>query len=60
VTIDFRIENPTTSQLLGERAFTGNTSFFVGNDILSQERQALPLAVQDAAVQFVSYLSEGW
>jgi Lipopolysaccharide-assembly len=60
VTIDFVIESPTGSQLLGHRSFTGSTSFFVGNDILSQERQALPLAVQDAAVQFVSYLSEGW
>lgn len=60
VTIDFRIERPMTGQLMGDRSFTGNTSFFVGNDVLSQERQALPLAVQDAAVQFVSYLSEGW
>jgi hypothetical protein len=60
VTIDFEIERATSAQVLGHRSFTGNTTFFVGNDVLSQERQALPLAVQDAAVQFVSYLSEGW
>jgi len=60
VTIDFEIERATTAQVLGHRSFTGNTTFFVGNDILSQERQALPLAVQDASVQFVSFLSEGW
>jgi Lipopolysaccharide-assembly len=60
ITIDFRIERPDTQQLLGRRIVEGDTSFFVGNDVSSQERQAVPLAVQDAAVQFVSYLTEGW
>jgi hypothetical protein len=60
ITIDFRIERPNTQQLLGRRSFEGDTSFFVGNDTASQERQAIPLAVQDAAVQFVSFLTEGW
>jgi Lipopolysaccharide-assembly len=60
VTIDFRIERPNTQQLLGRRSIEGDTSFFVGNDTASQEREAIPLAVQDAAVQFVSFLSEGW
>jgi hypothetical protein len=60
ITIDFRIERPNTSQLLAQRSIEGDTSFFVGNDIFTQEREAIPLAVQDAAVQFVSFLSEGW
>jgi Lipopolysaccharide-assembly len=60
VIIDFRIERPNTGQLLGATRIEGNTSFFVGNDIFSQEREAIPLAVQDAAAQFVSFLSEGW
>jgi Lipopolysaccharide-assembly len=60
VTIDFRIERPNTSQLLAQRSIEGDTSFFVGNDIFTQEREAIPLAAQDAAVQFVSFLSEGW
>ena len=59
VTIDFRIARPT-GQILADRKIQGTTSFFVGNDIASQEREAIPLAVQDAAVQFVSFLSEGW
>ena len=59
VTILFRIERPT-GQVLAERKIQGTTSFFVGNDVYSQEREAIPLAVQDAAVQFVSFLSEGW
>jgi hypothetical protein len=60
VTIEFRIERPNTGQLLAQRSIEGDTSFFVGNDTASQEREAIPLAVQDAAVQFVSFLSEGW
>jgi hypothetical protein len=60
LTIDFRIERPYTQQLLGRRSIEGDTTFFVGNDTSAQERQAIPLAVQDLAVQFVSFLSEGW
>jgi hypothetical protein len=39
---------------------SGTTSFFVGPDITSDERQALPLAAEDLAVRLVSQLSEGW
>jgi hypothetical protein len=38
----------------------GTTSFFVGPDITSDERQALPLAAEELAVRLVSQLSEGW
>ena len=60
VTIDFRIERPNTAQLMAQRNIEGDTSFFVGNDTAVQENEAIPLAVQDAAIQFVSFLSEGW
>jgi hypothetical protein len=45
---------------MGQKVVEGVTSFFVGNDVASQEREAIPLGVQDAATQFVSFLSEGW
>jgi hypothetical protein len=38
----------------------GTTSFFVGADITSDERQALPLAASELAVRLVSQISEGW
>ena len=60
VIIDFRIERANTGELLNQRRIEGDTSFFVGNDIFTQEREAIPLAVQDAAGQLVSFLSEGW
>jgi hypothetical protein len=38
----------------------GNTSFFVGSDVSTDERQALPLAAEELARHLVSQLSEGW
>jgi hypothetical protein len=39
---------------------TGGTSFFVGTDVVTDERQALPLATEELATHLVSQLSEGW
>jgi hypothetical protein len=39
---------------------TGSTSFFVGSDVITDERQALPLATEQVATRLVSQLSEGW
>jgi hypothetical protein len=60
LTIHIRVIRPNTGELLGERDVFGVSSFFTGNDIAAQERQALPLAAEDAAVQLASYLTEGW
>jgi len=38
----------------------GATSFFVGSDVTTDERQALPLATEDLATRVVRQLSEGW
>jgi outer membrane lipopolysaccharide assembly protein LptE/RlpB len=39
---------------------TGTTSYFVDNDIVTDERQALPLAIDELAQHLVTQLSEGW
>jgi hypothetical protein len=39
---------------------SGSTSFFVGSDVNTDERQALPLAAEELARHLVSQLSEGW
>ena len=46
--------------LAGPISVAGGTSFFVGSDVATEERQALPLAAEDLAVRLVSQLSEGW
>jgi hypothetical protein len=39
---------------------SGSTSFFVSSDVVTDERQALPLATEELATRLVSQLSEGW
>jgi hypothetical protein len=60
VQIRVQVFNAHSGALMGQRDVTGQTTFFVGNDLPTQERQAIPLAAEDAAVQAASYLSEGW
>ena len=58
--------NKATGVVMDERSVVGTTSFYAtGSDSVSQdvnqdERQAVPLAAQDMAVQLVSQYAEGW
>ncbi|HEY1583492.1 MAG TPA: LptE family protein [Chthoniobacterales bacterium] len=54
------ISRSTNKPLTSPMEVIGTTSFFVGPDITSDERQALPLAAEELAVRLVSQLSEGW
>ena len=55
-----------SGRILEQRAVTGQTSFFVSGtdtlaaDVNNDERQAIPLAAEDAATRLVSQISEGW
>jgi len=46
--------------IAGPTEAAGVTSFFVGEDVSTDERQALPLAAEELAEHLVSQLSEGW
>jgi len=46
--------------IAGPGSAAGGTSFFVGEDVSTDERQALPLAAEQLAINLVSQLSEGW
>ena len=46
--------------MAGPAEAAGLTSFFVGSDVSTDERQALPLAAEQLAGHLVSQLSEGW
>ncbi len=54
------VDRKTKKPLSPPSEVTGTTSFFVGPDITSDERQALPLAAEQLAARLVSQLSEGW
>jgi len=47
-------------KVLSPGAVSGSTSFFVGSDVSTDERQAMPLAAEELARHLVSQLSEGW
>jgi hypothetical protein len=49
-----------TGQLLVNKDFIGQAYFFVGSDIPTQERQAIPIAAQDCAKQVTAFLTEGF
>ena len=54
------VDRRTSKELAPAKVVFGTTAFFVGDDITSDERQALPLAAEELAVHLVSQLSEGW
>jgi hypothetical protein len=62
----YEIVNRTTGVILYQSGVSGTTSFFVSGsdsgaaDVNQDERQAIPLAAEDLAVQVVSQISEGW
>ncbi len=60
VTIEIEVIKRSDNSALTKRVFSGQTSFFVGQDVNQEERQALPLAVEDAVRSAVTALTEGW
>ena len=60
VTVGYTLRLKDGTAIAGPGNISGGTSFFVGNDVTQDERQALPLAVEDLAVRLVSQLTEGW
>lgn len=60
VAVSYTLVGRDGRTLTGPSGVSGGTSFFVGSDVTTEERQALPLAVEDMAVRLVSQLSEGW
>ena len=66
LTLEIKLTDRRNGKILATRNITGNTTFFVssGNprtgDVNKDERQAIPLAADDAAVRIVSFLADGW
>lgn len=58
--LHYKITKRDTNTVVREGNVDGTTSFFVSGDLNQDERQAIPLATEDAAVRLVSQLSEGW
>ncbi len=70
ISASYRLVSANSGTLLDQRNVIGTTDFFVsagssGSDLLTadsaqDERQAMPLAVEDLATRISSLVSEGW
>ena len=58
--VKYRLVGPDGKPLGPSGEVVGATSFFVGTDVTTDERQALPLATEELATRLVAQLSEGW
>jgi len=58
--IHYKITRKATGEVVDDRTVNGTTEFFVSGDVNQDERQAIPLATQDAAIRMVAEISEGW
>lgn len=60
VQLGYKVTRRSTGEVLDESTVTGSTNFFVSSDVQQDERQAIPLAAENAAVALVARISEGW
>lgn len=60
ITVLYTLTDKSGRVLAGPAPVSGTTNFFVGTDVTTDERQALPLATEDLATRLTSQLSEGW
>ena len=58
--VKYKLEASSGTVLMPSAEVVGTTSFFVGTDVTTDERQALPLAAEELAIHLVTQLSEGW
>ncbi len=58
--LEYKVTRRSDKKQLATGRIQGATSFFVSGDLQQDERQAIPLAVEDASVRLVSRISEGW
>lgn len=58
--VKYRLLSPDGKPIAPPGEVVGTTSFFVGTDVTTDERQALPLATEELANRLVTQLSEGW
>ena len=57
---NYSVTDRVTGAVLMEGRARGRTTFFSGNDLQTIERQAMPVAARDLAVQITTEIAEGW
>ena len=60
LTLRYQLTERATNKVLDTGRVEGQTNFFVSGDVQQDERQAIPLAAERAAVRLTSQLTEGF
>ncbi len=58
--IAYQVSDRVTGSILKKGKVRGETTFFSSSDLQTTERQAIPVAAKDAAVQLTTEVAEGW
>jgi outer membrane lipopolysaccharide assembly protein LptE/RlpB len=60
LSIAYQVSDRVTGSLLKKGRVSGKTTFFSSSDLQTTERQAIPVAAKDAAIELTTAVAEGW
>ncbi len=60
IKVEYQVLNRITGTILQSGTANGTTTYYVTNDLVSDERQAFPLAARVMATSLVNQLTQGW
>jgi Lipopolysaccharide-assembly len=58
--IAYQVSDRVTGSILKKGKVRGETTFFSSSDLQTTERQAIPVAAKDAAIELTTAVAEGW
>jgi hypothetical protein len=58
--IAYQVSDRVTGSILKKGRVRGDTTFFSSSDLQTTERQAIPVAAKDAAIELTTEVAEGW
>jgi outer membrane lipopolysaccharide assembly protein LptE/RlpB len=58
--IGYQVSDRVSGSILKRGRVRGKTTFFSSSDIQITERQAIPVAAKDAAIELTTAVAEGW
>jgi outer membrane lipopolysaccharide assembly protein LptE/RlpB len=58
--IAYEVTDRITGSLLKKGRVTGRSTFFTNTDLQTTERQAIPIAARNAAIELTTEVAEGW
>lgn len=60
VEVQYKVIHRITGTILQQGVANGNTTYYLRDNLVAEERQALPLAARAMATSLVTQLTQGW